>query len=129
MRYVELLAIAVLVFGPTACFSEINAALTIDGQAFVPTTCSSGEHDDFIGVDLMDDSDRVLRLAQSPTNQTIAIWLADTETIEIGPCGTMSIQRQGSRVDDITNIEGSATLECKANEHAIAGTVSFKNCH
>ena len=124
-----MLSIVVLSLGATACTNEISAALTVDGTAFVPTSCRSGEHHNFMGVDLADESDRTLRLVQTPANQPIAIWIAGTETIEIGPCGTLSVQRQSSTINDIRNVEGNATLECEVNEHTIAGTVSFKNCH
>ena len=50
-------------------------------------------------------------------------------TTELGECGQLSIARQNSSVNDVFNVEGSGTLDCKTEGHEIAGTFSFKNCH
>ncbi len=130
MRTLVLLSLALLSFGLTACKNEISATLTVEGEPFVPTACRSGEHSGFMGVDLIEEaSDRTLRLVQTPANQPLAIWIAGTETIELGPCGTLSIGYQNSTINDIRNVEGNASLECEAGERVVTGTVAFKNCH
>jgi hypothetical protein len=118
-----------LLAGVTGCVSEISAELSIDGEAFEPTSCRSGQANGFAGVDLTDNSGRTLRLAQSPTNQPQAILLAGEQVVDVGLCGTLSVQRQSSTVNDITNVMGEAKLECETTGHTVAGTVSFKNCH
>lgn len=120
---------AVCLLGAAACTNEITASLELDGTPFEPSSCQSGERNNFMGVDLIEESGRVLRLAQSPANQPIAIVMANGTTTEVGPCGEMSVQRQNSTINDITNVEGNATLECDAKDHEVKGTVTFKNCH
>lgn len=111
------------------CSAELTAELKIDGQAFTPTSCRSGQANGFAGVDLIDDSGRTLRIVQTPTTQPQAIVLDGQLVADLGTCGAMSLERQNSSVNEITNVMGSATLECEAAGHAVEGTVTFKNCH
>ena len=124
-----LLLVAVCLLGASACTNEITASLELDGTPFQPTSCQSGERNNFMGVDLIEESGRMLRLANSPANQPIAIVMVDGTTTEIGPCGQMTVQRQNSTINDITNVEGNATVECEGKDHSVKGTVTFKNCH
>lgn len=123
-----ILALAVLL-PCVACKPEISADLKIDGEPFQPTACRSGQIKNFSGVDLIDNAGRTLRLAQSLTNQPQAILIAGDQVIDLGPCGTMTVNRQNSTVNDVTNVEGQAILECEGSEHSVIGAVSFKNCH
>jgi hypothetical protein len=111
------------------CSAELTAELKIDGQAFTPTSCRSGQANGFAGVDLIDDSGRTLRIVQTPTTQPQAIVLDGQLVADLGQCGAMSLERQNSSVNEITNVMGSATLKCEAAGHAVEGTVTFKNCH
>ena len=110
------------------CRAELASELTVDGQPFYPNSCRSGQVNGFAGVDLIDDG-RTLRIVQTPTNQPQAILLDGQQVVDFGLCGTMSLERQGSTVNDITNVMGAATLKCEAAGHTVEGTVSFKNCH
>ncbi|PRQ09428.1 hypothetical protein [Enhygromyxa salina] len=112
----------------TACTNEITATLKVDGESFVPTSCRAGQLNNFAGVDLIDDAGQTLRLVQSPTNESNAILLG-AKTVEFGACGTFSVERQSSAVNDITNVMGEAKLDCEADGRSVSGTVSFKNCH
>ena len=111
------------------CKSEITSDLTVDGESFQPTSCRSGQHNNFAGVDLIDNGGRILRLANSPSMKPTAILIAGSQVVEVGPCGSMSVQRQNSSVNDITNVEGNASLECESEGHSVEGTVAFRNCH
>ena len=111
------------------CKNEIMASMQLDGAAFVPTSCRSGEHNNFMGVDLNDDAGRVVRLVLSPSNQPLAIVIADGKTTELGECGALTVVRQNSTINDITNVEGSATLKCEGIDRKLSGEVDFKNCH
>jgi hypothetical protein len=123
------LFVALALAGVTGCRPELASEVKIDGESFQPTACRSGQANGFAGVDLIDDSDRTLRIAQSPTNQPQAILIAGQQIVDLGPCGTMALQRQNSTVNDITNVMGNATLKCEAEGHTVEGAVSFKNCH
>jgi len=111
------------------CKNEITASMQLDGAAFVPTSCRSGELNNFMGVDLTDDGGRVVRLVLSPSNQPLAIVIADGKTTELGQCGALTVVRQNSTINDITNVEGNARLECEGAGRKLSGEVDFKNCH
>jgi hypothetical protein len=128
-RLVTSLGLAALLLSASACINEITADLKVDGEVFEPTSCRSGQRNNFAGVDLIDGGGRILRLAQSPANQPQAILIAGAQVVEVGACGSMSIERQSSTVNDITNVMGEAVLDCAAAGHSVAGSVSFKNCH
>lgn len=121
--------VGLLLSTTTGCTAELTSALKVDGESFVPTSCRSGQLNSFSGVDLVDDQGRTLRLVQSPTNQPNAIVLAGQGAVELGNCGSMSVTRQNSTVNDIANVMGEATLECEVDGHSVSGTISFKNCH
>ena len=126
------LLLSVLAFtslGLSACKAELSSTLQIDGEAFTPTSCRSGQLNNFMGVDLIDDSGKTLRLVQSPANKPAAILMEGGATTELGECGQFTVQRQNSSVNDVHNVEGSGTLECKAEGHEITGNFTFKNCH
>lgn len=114
--------------GTLGCKNEISAELQVDGQPFHPSSCRSGQVNGFAGVDLIDDG-RTLRIVQTPTTEPQAILLGGEQVVDFGLCGSMSLERQGSTVNDIANVMGAATLKCEAAGHSIEGTVSFKNCH
>lgn len=128
VRPSTILCAALLALGLLGCKNELTAELTVDGESFVPTSCQSGEHQNFMGVSLIDDSGDTLRLVQSPSNEPQAIWMS-TETVDFGTCGRLHVAKQSSEINNITNVEGTATLDCTAGEHTIKGTVAFKNCH
>lgn len=132
MRSLPTLRIAGLVallVGLGGCRAELSSEVKIDGESFQPTSCRSGQANGFAGVDLIDNAGRTLRIVQSPTNQPQAILIAGQQVVDVGPCGTMALQRQNSTVNDITNVMGDATLKCEADGHTVEGAVSFKNCH
>ncbi len=111
------------------CTNEITAKMAVDGNPFTPTSCRSGQVNNFMGVDLIDDAGKMVRLVQPPTNKPVAILFVDGEVIELGSCGTMTIANQNSTINNIVNVEGQAVLECEAQGRRISGNVTFKNCH
>ncbi|WP_106393184.1 hypothetical protein [Enhygromyxa salina] len=121
--------LAALLLSTTACVAELGGALKVDGESFTPTSCRAGQVNGFQGVDLIDESGRTVRLVQTPTNQPNAILIAGQQVIDLGVCGTMSVERQTSSVNDVTNVMGEATLACEAEGHSLSGTATFKNCH
>lgn len=123
----SLFAIALLT-GTLACRAQLTADLQVDGQIFAPNSCRSGQINGFAGVDLIDDG-RTLRVVQKPTTEPQVILLDNNQVIDFGQCGSMTLERQNSVVNEITNVMGNATLNCSAAGHTVEGTVSFKNCH
>ena len=50
----------------------------------------------------------------------------------IGPLNTKplpALANQNSKVNNVKNIEGKATLSCTAKEGALTGEITFANCH
>jgi len=129
MRAVPIILGGILLLCTSACTNEISATLKVDGVDFVPTSCRSGQVNNFMGVDLVSDSGDMLRLVQPPNNQPLAILFQNGNASEVGSCGTMTIGRQNSTINNVVNVEGEASLTCEAAGHKIAGTVTFKNCH
>lgn len=127
MRRLLLLSATLLVC--LSCRAKLSSALQIDGKAFTPTSCRSGQVNNFMGVDLIDDTGLTLRLVQSPALESSAILIVGDNVSELGECGKMTSQRQTSSVNEVFNIEGSATLECKDEKHSVSGSVTFANCH
>ena len=123
------LVVPALLLALSGCQPEFGGSVSVDGKPFEPSECRSGQANGFAGVDLIDEGGRTLRIVQSPTNQPQAILILGSQTLDLGTCGSLTLARQNSTVNDITNVEGSATLSCKANDHSVEGTVSFKNCH
>jgi hypothetical protein len=66
-----------------------------------------------------------------PTGEANAVLIEAGKATgpEVGACGGFIVKRQNSTINDITNVEGEATLKCQGQGHAIEGAVSFKNCH
>jgi hypothetical protein len=127
-RLPSLTTLVLLIACTLGCKAELTSDLKIDGQTFAPTSCRSGQVNGFAGVDLIDGS-RTLRIVQSPTNQPQAIVLDGQQAADLGPCGSLALERQNSTVNDVTNVMGSATLKCEGNGRTIEGTITFKNCH
>jgi hypothetical protein len=128
MRRLLLLSATLLVC-MSACRAKLGSTLQVDGKAFTPTSCRSGELNNFMGVDLIDDAGLTLRLVQSPALESSAILIDGGNVFELGECGKMTSQRQSSSVNEIFNIAGSGTLDCKTAEHSVSGTITFENCH
>ncbi|MGB1014712.1 MAG: hypothetical protein ACPG4T_11300 [Nannocystaceae bacterium] len=129
MRVVPIVVGGLLLLCTSACTNEITASLKVDGVDFVPSSCRSGQVNNFMGVDLVNDAGDIVRLVQPPTNQPHVILFRNGKASEVGTCGTMSIGRQNSTINNVANVQGDATLACEAGGHKIAGTVTFKNCH
>jgi hypothetical protein len=128
MRRLLLLSTTLLVC-LSACKAELSSTLQLDDKPFTPTSCRSGEVNGFMGVDLINDAGLTVRLVQSPANKPSLILIDGANVTEFGECGQLTVQQQNSMVNEVTNVEGSGTLDCKTEAHSVSGTFSFANCH
>ena len=114
-----------------ACTNKLTGELDVKGEKFVPESCRSGQALGFSGVELSAKDGRRVRIAQTAAGDGMAIFFAANETkgIELGKCGAFSIEKQSSRINDIYNVKGSATMECDAEGVSIKGSITFENCH
>ncbi len=121
----------VVVAGGAGCKNKIDAKLKLDDGNFYPDSCRSGQALGFQGVQLTDVTGNRLRLVITPAGTSEVFYFAKgAETgDEVGPCGPLTVTRQNSTINDVTNVEGHATLKCEGGGHKLAGTVTFSNCH
>lgn len=125
----RLLAVAALALG--ACTPRLSGELRIDGAAFAPTTCHNGQALGFAGVELGDAAGRRLRVAGNVDGTgSVAVFSPGRATgDDLGRCATLSVVPQRSRINGVTNLQGTATLNCTTGGHTISGSVTFQNCH
>ena len=115
----------------TACAAHVTSSLQVDGTAFVPTACRSGQALGFAGVELADDQQRRLRLVQALDGTFQAVYFPPGHPVgqNLGSCGTMTLQNGIAVVNGIRNVEGKATLNCGGGSNALRGSVAFEGCH
>lgn len=72
-----------------------------------------------------------LRLVATPAGTSQVFYFAKgSETGDpVGDCGPLTVTRQNSTINNITNVEGHAKLKCEGGGHKVEGSVSFSNCH
>lgn len=124
-------AALILTLATAACSAKISATIQVDDAPFAPTDCRSGQALGFSGIELIDANGRHLRLmAQADGSTSVALFAADAPRGDLlGPCGTLVMHAQNSRINSITNLEGTASLDCQAVGHKVTGKVDFANCH
>jgi hypothetical protein len=122
---------AFLLLTLTACAAHVSGSLQVDGTAFVPATCRSGQALGFAGVELADDQQRRLRLVQAVDGTFQAVYFPPGQSVgqNLGSCGTMTLQNGVAVVNGVRNVEGRATLNCSGGSHALSGSVAFEGCH
>jgi hypothetical protein len=130
MRKVAFL-ICLAALAVAGCQSKVSGTLEVDGSAFAGAQCRSGQAFGFSGIELTDTTGRRLRLLAHPDGTCeAALFKGDSPTGDrLGQCGTLAMEAQSSRINSITNVKGSAKLECEAVAHKVTGNVEFENCH
>jgi len=123
--------LSLLALALVGCQSKITGTLEVDGEPFVPRECRSGQAFGFQGIELTDEANRRLRLFASPEGTTSAALLnGDAPTgARLGPCGTLVLEAQSSKINNITNVKGTARLSCETGTHKVSGNLEFENCH
>lgn len=113
------------------CAAHLTSSVQIDGTAFVPTACRSGQARGFAGVELADSQQRRLRLAQALDGKFQAIYFPPGASVgeNLGTCGAMTLQNGIAVVNGIRNVEGTATLSCGTGRYKVNGAVAFEGCH
>jgi hypothetical protein len=119
-----------LLFAAMGC-AHLTSSMYVDGTPFVPTTCSSGQARGFAGVELADNDQRRLRLAQALDGTFQAVYFPPGAPVgeNMGSCGTMTFQNGIAVVNGVRNVEGNAKLSCDAGRYKISGEVIFDGCH
>jgi hypothetical protein len=127
---VTVAAVVLLVFVPM-CSNKLEGEATVDGKAFVPDSCRSGQRWNFMGVEIQAKDGRRLRAAQTPSGGGV-VFLFDPGSDrgrELGECADLHVERQHSTINNVTNVEGTVGLHCKGDEHVVTGSITFETCH
>jgi len=113
------------------CQSKITGTLEVDDAPFAARQCRSGEAFGFYGIELTDTANRRLRIYPNADGTcAVALFKGDAATGDaIKRCGSLTIEKQSSRINSIHNVRGTAQLACEAGSHKITGNVEFENCH
>jgi len=123
---------APLLLAFTSCLvAHVTGGLQVDGTAFVPTTCRSGQLRGFGGVELADDQQRRLRLAQALDGTFQVVYFPPGHPVgqNLGSCGTLTFQNGIAVVNGVRTVEGSATLNCSGGSDTLSGSVAFEGCY
>lgn len=117
--------------GLFACSNELKGELSVDGKTFALDSCRSGQIYGFVGVEIVSKDGAKIRIKQTPTGESLAYYLPSGSAtgVELGKCGSFSVSRQSSTINDVQNVEGQAVMECEAGGHKVAGNFTFSNCH
>jgi hypothetical protein len=133
MRKIAVLVCPVLLalLALVGCTAKVTGTLQVDGTTFAVQQCRSGQAFGFSGIELTDGTGRRLRLLANPDGTcTGALFSGDSSTgNRLGQCGELTMAAQPSRINSITNLKGTAKLNCEAGGHQVAGNVEFENCH
>jgi hypothetical protein len=133
MRKIVVLICLVLfaLLGLVGCTAKVTGTLQVDGTAFAVGQCRSGQAFGFSGIELTDANGRRLRLLANPDGTCAAALFSGNATTgdRVGQCGELTMTAQSSRINSITNLKGTAKLNCNAGGHKVTGNVEFENCH
>lgn len=122
-------AVAILL---VACFSaKVGGDVTVNGEALRFDACRNGVLYGYRGVEVTAKNGLRLRIATTQTGAADLVVMppgAATGT-DLGPCGVIDVSDQHSSVNNVTNVEGHADLDCASDGFTIHGRVTFENCH
>ncbi len=126
------------------CTNELHGSLSVDLRAAgkqwstIPSECASGERQGFFGVDMRADSgeDSMVRVILDPKEgPVLKVNVPGTDqgiTLKPGPgCPQFDVhvERQSSRINDITNVRGHVRVACEDPELVLKADITFENCH
>lgn len=113
------------------CAAHANSTLRVDGSRFVPAICQSGQTRGFVGVELVDEQQRRLRLAEGVDGGLQVVYLPPGAAVgeHLGDCGTIRLEAPGGAVNGVKNVAGQAELSCVGGQYQVTGHVSFEGCH
>lgn len=137
--------VLVMLAGAGGCSNELHGALEATLRAgggkqwsTTPSECASGERQGFFGVDMRagGSDDTLVRAILDPKDGPILkLNVPGTDqgvTVKPGPgCSRFDVQveRQSSRINNITNVRGHVRVTCDDPELALTADITFENCH
>ena len=125
-----------LVLGATVslggCTAHFVSTTKVDGVAFAPISCMSGQRAGFPGLEFVGATGERLRVEQHlDGSATIAYYPAGSRVGEQMPgCTTIDAHSGVGVVNGVRNLDGTITLACLTDHHhQITGALQFENCH
>lgn len=111
------------------CTNKLEGSLDVDGTKFRPTSCRSLGPMGAMGVELEADDGRRFRFAERTDGTSDALFFAagKKKGTRLGDCVNLTVAKQNSTVNKVTNVEGKVVADCTDPE--VKGTVTFQNCH
>jgi hypothetical protein len=130
----------------TACIrgDDLGGRLSVRSDEYgswnmSPTTCFSGEHQQFFGVDLSEDGDvgRGVRIVLDPVDGYSLLMNVPDRDIALvirepaDECEVfdLHVERTNVRVNEIWEVEGHADVRCRAPGLEIDADLDFLGCH
>jgi hypothetical protein len=115
----------------TGCSNQLSGNLEVNGEQLKLTACRNGSIYGFRGVELSAENGTRIRIAATQTGEADVVVMprGSDKGTRIGTCGTFEVVDQNSTINSVKNVEGQATLDCKADGLALKGKASFGNCH
>jgi hypothetical protein len=123
------LVLGLLLLG--GCSAKLSGEFMVDGKAWKPDSCRSGQVYGFAGVELAAADGSRLRFSMLPSGAADVFHLpaGASQGAGLSDCATMTIAPQNSTINDIRNVEGKVTADCNVDGKSIKGSVDFGNCH
>ena len=110
--------------------ATVEGTLLVDGQPFNAASCTSGAVYGFSGIELRNAQGEGLRIVTNPddTASVVLLPLGASSGIDLGPCGTAGFRTTSLTINDVSAVEGQATLQCDVSDHKVSGTVQVSRC-
>lgn len=124
-------SLCLAVLTASACHATVTGDVRVDGRKFIVKECRAGQAFGFSGIELADPDGHRLRLVSNADGTCVAALFPPGGAVgdAVGTCGVLTMKAQSSRINGITNLKGSATLDCASTVHQIGGRLTFESCH
>lgn len=117
-----------------ACKSEVNGSVTVNGVPMEVAECRSGEANipEFEGITLVGKDGQQVRFARQVDGSFVVFHFNPGQnpgTMVGNNCGSFTVNRTNTKVNDITSVEGSAAVNCTGGGVTVVTGISFSGCH
>jgi hypothetical protein len=140
-RLLSVVGTVLLSVAAAGCSNKLGGSAKANTKAageftLSPSACYSGQRESFFGVQLEDDkSGAKLRVIKPPADDYQVVVEAPSSKgsfkLVKRDCTKfdVSVTKQNSQINDIFNVEGHATIDCKSGDDTFTADVTFANCH
>jgi hypothetical protein len=117
---------------------EVEIDMYDAAWTMTPTRCASGEHQGFLGVDMLegDDETRLLRVVLDPVDgYSLGTNVPGTENAVFIDASAgcevfdLEVARQNSRYNNYWNVAGHVVVDCSLPGFEMHADIAFAGCH